>query len=81
MIELKIDPEFRDKIPPLTDAEYEQLEENIVSDGEVYEPICVWNGIIVDGHNRYKIVQEHPEIPYRTKELQFSDKWEAFEWM
>ena len=29
MIELKIDPEFRDKIPPLTDAEFEQLEENM----------------------------------------------------
>lgn len=81
IIELKIDPEFRDKIPPLTDAEFEQLKENILSDGEVYEPICVWNGTIVDGHNRWKIVQEHPEIPYRTKEMDFADKWEAFAWM
>lgn len=81
MIELKIDPEFRDKIPPLTDAEFEQLKENILADGEVYEPICVWNGTIVDGHNRWKIIQEHPEIPYRTKEMDFADKWEAFEWM
>ena len=80
-MELKIDPEFRDKIPPLTDAEFEQLEENILADGEVYEPICVWNGTIVDGHNRWKIVQEHPEIPYRTREMDFADKWEAFEWM
>lgn len=81
MIELKIDPEFRDKIPPLTKAEFEQLEENILTDGEVYEPICIWNGTIVDGHNRWKIVQEHPEIPYRVKEMDFSDKWAAFEWM
>ena len=81
MIELKIDPEFRDKIPPLTDAEFEQLEENILNDGEVYEPICVWDGTIIDGHNRWKIVQKHPEIPFRTKEMQFSDKWEAFDWM
>ena len=81
MIELKIDPEFRDKIPPLTDEEFKRLEENILSDGEVYEPICVWNGIIVDGHNRYKIVQEHPEIPFKTKNMEFTDKWEAFEWM
>lgn len=81
MIELKIDPEFRDKIPPLTDAEYEQLKENILSDGEVYEPICVWDGTIVDGHNRWKIVQEHPEIPYKIKEMEFPDKWSAFEWM
>lgn len=81
MIELRIDPEFRDKIPPLTDAEFEQLKDNILADGEVYEPICVWGGTIVDGHNRWKIVQEHPEIPFRTKEMHFADKWEAFDWM
>ena len=78
---LRIDPEFRDKIPPLTDAEFEQLKENILNDGEVYEPICVWNETIIDGHNRWKIVQEHPEIPYRIKEMDFSDKWAAFDWM
>lgn len=81
MQDLRIDPEFRDKIPPLTDAEFEQLKENILNDGEVYEPICVWNRTIVDGHNRWKIIQEHPEIPYKVKELDFADKWEAIEWM
>lgn len=81
MIELKIDPEFRDKIPPLTEAEFEQLRENILADREVYEPLVVWNGTIVDGHNRYKIVQEHPEIPFKVREEHFSDKWSAFEWM
>lgn len=81
MIQLRIDPEFRDKIPPLTEAEYEQLRENILADGEVYEPIVVWNGTIVDGHNRYKIVQENPDIPFRVKEMSFADKWAAFDWM
>ena len=81
MIQLRIDPEFRDKIPPLTDAEFEQLQENILNDGEVYEPIAVWNGTIVDGHNRYKIIVEHPEIPFRVKEMNFPDKWAAFDWM
>ena len=81
MIELKIDSEFRDKIPPLTDAEFQQLRENILADGEVYEPIAVWNNVIVDGHNRWRIVQENPQIPFRTKEMDFADKWAAFEWM
>ena len=81
MIQLKIDPEFRDKIPPLTDAEFEQLRENILQDGEVYEPIAVWNGTIVDGHNRWRIIQEHPGLPYRLKQMHFDDKWAAFEWM
>lgn len=78
---LKIDPEFQNKIPPLTEEEYAQLEENILADGEVYEPIVVWNGVIVDGHNRWKIIQQHPEIPYKTREMDFPDKWAAFEWM
>ena len=81
MIELKIDKEFKEKIPPLTDAEFEQLRENILSDGEVYEPIVTWNGVIVDGHNRWRIIQENPQIPFRTKEMDFADKWAAFEWM
>lgn len=81
MVELKIDKEFREKIPPLTEAEFEQLRENILSDGEVYEPIVTWNGTIVDGHNRWRIIQEHPEIPFKVKEMEFSDKWAAFDWM
>ena len=78
---LKVEKEFQEKIPPLTEAEFAQLKENILSDGEVYEPIAVWNGVIVDGHNRWKIILEHPEIPYRVKEMQFVDKWAAFDWM
>ena len=78
---LRIEPEFQEKIPPLTAEEFDQLRENILTDGEVYEPIVTWNGVIVDGHNRWRIIQEHPEIPYRVKEMQFPDKWAAFEWM
>ena len=78
---LKVDKEFQEKIPPLTEAEFEQLKENILSSGEVYEPIAVWNGVIVDGHNRWKIILEHPEIRYRVKEMDFADRWAAFEWM
>ena len=84
MVKLKIDPEFRDKIPALTEAEFEQLRENILSDGEVYEPIVTWNDTIVDGHNRWRIICENWEKlkdKFRTKPMDFSDKWEAFEWM
>lgn len=81
MIELRIDQEFQSKIPPLTMEEYEQLKENILEAGEVREPIIVWNGVIVDGHNRWKIIQENPWLPYTVKELDFPDKWAAFDWM
>lgn len=36
---LKIDPEFESKIPPLTEDEYTQLEENIISEGAVLMPL------------------------------------------
>lgn len=80
---LKIDPEFQAKIPPLSEEEFKQLEENILSEGEVFDAIVTWNGIIVDGHNRWKIVQDHPEanIKYRTREMMFTDRWEAIDWM
>lgn len=84
MVNLKIDPEFRDKIPALTEAEFDQLRENILSDGEVYEPLVTWNSVIVDGHNRWRVIQENWELlkdKFRVKEMDFADKWEAFEWM
>jgi len=78
---LIVDAEFQNKIPPLTEDEYKQLEQNIIDAGEVYEPIITWNGTIVDGHNRYKIIQTHPGLIWKTKEINFPDKWAAFDWM
>lgn len=81
MVELKIDPEFRDKIPPLTEAEFKQLEENILHDRKVHDPLVVWNKTIIDGHHRWKIIQKHPEIPFKFEKKDFADKWEAIAWM
>lgn len=80
-MELKIDPEFRDKIPPLTETEFKQLEENIIRDGEVREPLVIWNSTIIDGHHRWKVIAKHPEIPYKVKRMEFADKWAAIVWM
>lgn len=78
---LQIDPEFESKIPPLTDDEYKQLEENIVSEGVVLMPLIVWNGTIVDGHNRYKIAQAHPGIIFDALEKDFDNRYEALAWI
>lgn len=80
-MELKIDPEFEGKIPPLTAEEFQQLENNILADGVVINPIIVWDGVIVDGHNRYRIVSEHPEIKFSTCEKTFADRYEAIAWI
>lgn len=78
---LTIDPEFADQIPPLTDEEYKQLEENILAEGAVINPLIVWDGIIVDGHNRFRILQLHPEITFKVHEKVFSDRLEAIAWI
>ena len=81
MKELKIDPELRDLLPPLTDDEYKQLEKNIVENGfDKNFPIMEWRGYIVDGHNRYSICQKH-NIEYVVGTLAYETKEEVMEWM
>ena len=80
-LHLTIDPEFASIIPPLREEEQKQLEENILADGVVINPLIVWNGVIVDGHNRYRILQQHPEIQFTTYEKAFSDRYEAIAWI
>lgn len=81
MKELKIDPELRDLLPPLTDDEYKQLEKNIVENGfDKNFPIMEWRGYIVDGHNRYSICQKH-NIEYVVGTLAYETKEEVMQWM
>lgn len=78
-IKLKIDKEFKTLIPPLSPKEYEQLETNIIADG-CREPIVIWNGYIIDGHNRYEICKKH-NIGYQIKEMSFESRDEAVVWI
>ena len=81
MDRLIIDPEFRDKIPPLTEDEFTLLEENILSDGAVFSPLIVWDGTILDGHNRYEIIQKHLELTYAVHKVSFANRYEAISWI
>ena len=81
MDKLIIDPEFRDKIPPLTEDEFSLLEENILSDGAGFSPLIVWDGTILDGHNRYEIIQKHPELTYAVHKVSFANRYEAISWI
>ncbi len=78
---IRIEPEFENKIPPLTEDEYRQLEENIRADGIIINPIITWNGAVVDGHNRFRIAQAHPEIRYTTFEKSFPNAEAAVAWI
>ena len=79
LYDLTVDPEFRDLIPPLNEEELKLLEESLVADG-CESPLIVWNGVIVDGHNRYAICRKH-EIPFAIQEKNFSSRDDAMLWM
>lgn len=82
-MDIIVDPRFRDKIPKPSEEERRRLEENILSDGLVREPLVLWKGtnILVDGHNRWDIIQKHPEIPYSTIEREFDNEWDVIAWI
>lgn len=79
LMKLKIDPEFKALIPKLRKNEYLQLESNIMMDG-CREAIITWNGIIVDGHNRYEICHRH-NIPFHIKEMEFDCREAVISWI
>ena len=78
---LKIDKEFQELIPPLQEDELKQLESNLTNEGwRDNERIITWNGTIVDGHNRYSICQDK-KITFKTSEKQFKDRNEVIIWI
>ena len=79
--QLKIDPEFQSKIPPLQFEEEQQLEQNIIAEGRLLNPIITWNGYILDGHTRYRILKKHGFIKFEVEEIQLANKYEALAWI
>lgn len=70
---------FKDLLRPLSTEEYNQLEESIQEYG-CREPLVLWEGILLDGHNRYEICMRH-NIPFSTVEYDFSNIHRAKYWM
>lgn len=71
--------EFKKLIPALTAEEFKQLEANILSEG-IRDPLVLWKGYLVDGHNRYAIASEHG-LDYKTVNKDFKDSNEVKLWM
>ena len=76
---MKIDKEFSELIPPLTEEEYKGLEASILAEG-CRDAIVVWNDTLIDGHNRYKICTEH-NISFKTIQRDFEDRNAVKLWM
>lgn len=83
MKKLKINPELRDFIPPLSGEEKKQLEDSLLKYGYKGAPIYIWHDYIVDGHNRYDLCRKH-NIEYPVEELLLGDDAtiiDIMEWM
>lgn len=84
-MELHIDKELEEFIPPLTEKEFSSLSLSIKANG-CQDNIKVWHrsdgslDTIVDGHNRYKICQQL-KIPFKITRMKFADKSDAMMWM
>ena len=76
---MQILQELESLIPPLSNKEFKQLERNILEEG-IREPLITWNGILIDGHNRYRIAQEH-DMNYETLEKEFENLNDVKIWM
>lgn len=74
-----IDSEFQSLIPPLSSEEFQQLTENCKRDG-IMDSLKVWNGILIDGHNRYRIAEEW-DLNYQTEEMEFPDRTAVRRWI
>lgn len=78
-MEITVNPKFESLIPRLTDDEFKQLEENVLRDG-ITEPLVVWNGTLIDGHNRYKLAKKHG-LDFKTREMAFDSENDAEIWI
>ena len=76
---LTIDPEFKNLIPPLTSEEYAGLEESILAEG-CRDSLIAWHGILVDGHNRYEICKKYG-LPFTVTETDFESRDDVKLWM
>jgi DNA-binding XRE family transcriptional regulator len=79
MSAIKIDPEFKALIPPLAPEEYAQLESNLKAEG-CRDPLVTWEGILIDGHNRFEICTKHG-IGFEKINKRLTDRSEAIEWI
>jgi len=75
-----IDTEFMKLIPPLSDEEYQQLEQNILSEGKCRDAVLLWDGVIIDGHNRFYICAKHG-IEFEVREMEFESREEVKLWI
>jgi hypothetical protein len=80
-MDIKIDPEFRDLIPPLSEVELDQLHSSLSASGCI-SPLIVWrdHDILIDGHNRFTYCEEN-SIDFTVRQMRFTSREVAKNWI
>lgn len=78
---LKINEEFKNLIPPLTEEEKTGLEKSILMFG-CRDKIISWNNTIIDGHNRYEIcTKNNVAFEILKMDYDFENEEEVKQWI
>jgi len=79
-MQIKINDVLRAYIEPLTEAEHAALERSLLAEG-CRDALVLWDDILVDGHNRYAICQQHG-IPFKViQNTTFKSMEDVMLWM
>ena len=80
-IAVKVDPELRALIPPVSEGERAMLEASLLAEG-CRDALVIWEGhdTLLDGHTRRDICKQHG-IKYEVTEVACTDRAAAKEWI
>ena len=79
--DIKIDPEFKDLLCPLSEYEERALEGSLLSQG-CLSPLIVEEklGVLIDGHNRLRLCKKN-SIPFEVKSIMLGGRETAEKWI
>jgi hypothetical protein len=78
-MQIIIDRDFQYLLPELDEKTFSDLEADILENG-IRDSLVLWDGILIDGYNRYKIAQMH-DLPFNTVSMDFASRDEAMIWI
>jgi len=79
MQQIIIDREFKFLLPVLDETAFADLEADILENG-IRDSLVLWEGILIDGYNRYNIAQKH-NLPFETVSMEFNTRDEVVIWI
>jgi len=79
MNEVILDKQFQYLLPVLDENVFSDLEADILENG-IRDSLVLWEGILIDGYNRYKIAQKH-NLTFNTISMDFNSRDDVVIWI